>query len=262
MRCALAEAIIAEQLSTYVFQDFYVPSSGVADLRELTKVLLWLDERSPLRASIARCQIAMAFDDPRDKEAIIGRITQSVCHSLTPWIHDSKVQESFSRDLMTLFRNAMNLWQQLQRTSEHAIATVDVAVNTWNALEDAREEYDKVAIEEHHEYHGAASESTTPTAALFPQIWIGEDVLFPGYALYHTQPAVIAANLENKKGSLSGNSIRRRRKSGNRTWPAPDHSASESRVSNTSRHRAQGHFLRSLSDHSNSGVIASQSHQK
>ena len=60
------------------------------------------------------------------------------------------VQERLRKDLAKLFRNAMNLWQQLQRCPKHAIATVNVTSDQWDVLEDAREQYDKAAVEEQY----------------------------------------------------------------------------------------------------------------
>ena len=239
MRCAFAEAAIAEQLSNYIFQDFYVSASDMADLRGLTEVLTLLDKRQPRKASIARCQITMALDDSREQKFIISRAVETVYRLLSPWIPDSRIRNRLGLDLTNLFRDAMDLWRQLQRDNQHAIATLDVTSDQWYVLEDTREQYDKVTVEEQYKSQKAALESTAPIAVLFPQIWIGGEIIFNGYALFPSQSAVIAASLENRKKNVSRDSIKRRRQSGNGTLYAPDQSTSEKGASNTSKHRVK-----------------------
>lgn len=61
IRCPLAEAVIAQELSRYIFSDFYTPNgaSGV-DLDGLGKALVRLNKTHPHEAKIVRCQLAKA----------------------------------------------------------------------------------------------------------------------------------------------------------------------------------------------------------
>lgn len=168
MRCALAEAIIAEQLSTYIFQDFYVSASDEPNLRELTEALSRLDDRNPRKASTARYQIAMAFEDLQRQNSIIIRAVENFKRSLSPWMPESTAQESLRRDLTDFFKDGLDLWQRLRRASKHVTASVNVTSDQWD-LEDARQQYDTVKVDENYKIQGAALESSLPTAVLFPQ---------------------------------------------------------------------------------------------
>ena len=238
MRSALAEAIIASQLCNNIFKDFHIPASNAIDFDGLARILLRLDEKHPRKASIVRCQIAMALDDHQDNEASIGRATEGVCRLLGPCMPDGAVQEQFSKDLTAFFRDAMGLWKRVQRASEHVIATASVMFDQWDASLDAREQYDRVVVEDRYKAHEAGLGSATPIAILFPQIWIGKRDLFHGFALFPSQTAVIAANIENKNKNSSGGSSNRRRQSVNGARHGPEQSPLGSLASNTSRHRA------------------------
>lgn len=218
MRCALAEAIIARNLSTYIFQDFYIETSECPKIRELTEILSHLDTKDTRKASIARHQVASALEHPRNKETVISEAVRSITKLLMP---DSTIDQhagfkDLGRSLTELFREALKIWQRLRRAPEHIIASVDVMSDEWD-IDDAQDWYDTVSIHEaKKQVQGPALEPNFPIAVLFPQIWIGDTLLFHGHALFPSQGAVVAASLEIQKSSSLDSSVRRRRRSSNR----------------------------------------------
>lgn len=234
MRCAVVEAIIAEQLSASIFQDFYISASDKLNLRELTEVLSRLDKGHPRKANIIRYQIATAFENPQTQNSIILCTVDNVDRLLRPWLTESTVRERLKHDLAEFFRDALDLWKRLRRDTVHATAQANVTSDQWE-LDDARQQYDTVKIDEHYGFPGAALASTSPSAVLFPQIWIGNHVLFHGHALFPSQSAVIAANLEVERSKISNSSIRRRRRSSVMV-PTPNQVILENEASKSSKH--------------------------
>jgi len=211
IRCAVAEAVIAQTLARKVFLDFYLPESSRAELSALIRALAWLREEHPRQATIARCQIATACNEHSGKGQIPTLAAEEVCTILNPWISDNTARERLAGDLTNLFREAMDLWQNLQRAEEPATTVVDVGDANWLEEEDARSEYNKVAVGEEHRPQGTTSGLLGPLAVLFPQIWIGSQLVYHGFALFHTQSAVIAASLErSQRNSRNTNTNRRR----------------------------------------------------
>ena len=244
MRCALAESVIANQLTTNIFQDFYIVGSISTKLHGLAEVLSTLDEQGPRKASIARYQIATALEDSQVRNQIILHTVEIVERSLLPWLPQNtdkktSAQESLRHDLTELFKDAVDLWQRLRRAPEHCTASADLISDEW-APEDARQLYDTIKTDEKYRVQGAALETNLPVAVLFPQIWKGSQVIFHGHALFPSQSAFIMASLENTKASMSNGSVRRRRPSSSGTVHAPGPIIPEDKASNTSRHRAQG----------------------
>ena len=239
MRCATAETLIAEQLSTHVFQDFYISASDEPNLGGLTELLSRLDKKHARKASIARYQIATALEDQQKRDAMISRTVETVRRSLSSWTAED-APERLRHDLTSFFREASELWQRLRQGAEHAMASASVTSDQWH-LDDARQQYDTVQVDEKYRLRGPAWESTLPIAVLFPKIWIGNEILFHGYALFPSQSAVIAAIVEKSQKDMSNGGVKRRTEKSNGTVLAPDRTVSEDKASNTSKQRAQGH---------------------
>jgi len=208
MRCAFAEAVIARQLATHVFRDFCLPEeAGGVELGRLSKALTSLNGRE---AEVIRCQLARASHKREDAETVSTRAAESVCSILNDWLGDDEARRRrFKVDLVSLFSEAVVLWRHLQRTGKHTEAVVDLA-GDW-CEEDARTEYDGIIlVEEHRSQQTNSLVTGPPVAVLFPQI-LSDDLLFPGYALFPTQSAVIAAFQEG--GSQQNPNATHRRRS-------------------------------------------------
>lgn len=205
-RCAFAEAVIALQLVTHVFRDFCLPEeAGGVELGRLTKALTWLNGRE---AEVIRCQLARASHKREDAETVSTRAAESVCSFLNDWLGDDEApRRRFKVDLVSLFSEAVVLWRHLQRTGKHTEAVVGLA-GDW-CEEDARLEYDGIILGEEHRSQQTNSLVTGPVAVLFPQI-LSDDLLFPGYALFPTQSAVIAAFQEGGSQQNPNTTHRRR----------------------------------------------------
>ncbi|KAF7548352.1 hypothetical protein G7Z17_g7116 [Cylindrodendrum hubeiense] len=215
IRCAFAEAVIAQQLSASIFQDVYlVDDTAKAHLKGLILALEeWLDAAHPLPATIIRCQIAKISDGSRKVKEVPGQAASAVRSILSPWLHEDQTQEElFTQGLEGLFADALKLWQRLQRTRQRAYAVTDPSSADWDPEEDAKPHYDGETL---REGDGRSQQQTPqdtygfPIGVLFPKIFMVNDnqdnniesgdysqPLFHGFALFSTQGAVLAARSE------------------------------------------------------------------
>lgn len=208
MRCAFAEALIAQELVTHVFRDFCLPEeAGGVELGRLNKALTLLEGRE---ATVIRCQLARASHKRDEPETVSTRAAESVCNGLNDWLGDDKApRQQFKDDLVSLFSEAVELWRRLQRTGKHIEAVVDLTVDWYEG--DARPEYDGITLGEEHRSQQSNSMVTGPVVVLFPQIY-SDGLLFDGRALFPTQSAVIAA-LQERGNQQNSNATHRRRAS-------------------------------------------------
>lgn len=200
-RCAVAEAVIAQELKRHVFRDYFVPEDPRAlELREFTKALPWLNEKHPREATIIRCQLARACYKREGVIAVSRRAAGAVRAILFAWLDGENAEQQLKANLESFFSDAVELWRGIQRTRRHVHASVDLA-DEWIEIEDSRLQYDSIALGEGHHAQKINSQVTGPIAVLFPRVLI-EDVLhFHGYALFPTQSAVIAAAQEAAPGT-------------------------------------------------------------
>ncbi|KAK7426726.1 hypothetical protein QQZ08_006762 [Neonectria magnoliae] len=214
IRCALVEAVIAQELSVSIFQDVYlVDDATQARLSGLFQALEWLDQTHPLPATIIRCQIAKISDGSRKVKEVPGQAAEAVRSVLGPWLRDDLAQEDlFIEALQDIFSEALQLWQSLQRTRQRAQAVVDLDPMIWDPKDDARRDYDGETREEDNmsqQQTAIDAFVTGPIAVLFPKIYMGDDgqeyasesgedneLLFHGFALFSTQGAAVAASKE------------------------------------------------------------------
>ncbi|KAK7414465.1 hypothetical protein QQX98_006651 [Neonectria punicea] len=214
IRCALVEAVVAQELSVSIFQDVYlVDDATQARLSGLFQALEWLDQTHPLHATIIRCQIAKISDGSRKVKEVPGQAAEAVRSVLGPWLRDDRSQEDlFMEALQDIFSEALQLWQRLQRTRQRAQAVVDLDPRIWDPKDDSRRDYDGEMREEDNmsqQQMAMDAFATGPIAVLFPKIYMGDDgqeyasesgeddePLFHGFALFCTQGAAMAASKE------------------------------------------------------------------
>ncbi len=218
MRCAVAEAVIAQGLSRHIFQDFYcLEEVAGVEAAALTKAVERLGKDYRLEATIIRCQLAKAGNQSRGVEEIPAQAAKSACALLSDWLNDDvKRKQQFLAELTDLYSGAMDLWQNFQQHSKRVRSIVDLvdgsnaAQKIWVKEEDSRPEYDNVPLGE--EQPAGAVPFTGPLAVLFPQIRVDNNMLFHGYALFYDQNAVIVATRErnNLQSSLTASSNQRR----------------------------------------------------
>jgi hypothetical protein len=146
---------------------------------------------------------------------IATQAAEDACATLCCWLNDDIARGQFVDRLRGIFAEAIGIWQHLQRTRQGAVAVMDLAPDGWIEETDARSEYNSISLEsKQNSQQQPSSELVGPLAILFPQVWVGDEVLFHGFALFPTQTAVIAASLErNSQRSLRKTTGHRRRTS-------------------------------------------------
>jgi len=208
MRCALAEAALAEVLSTDVFQDIYLGGGpGSQDLAPLVTAMQRLEDgRHGMQATIIKCQLVKVCQESDTARRVASQASQKISHMFRPWLGDDKSRD-FIHELNSLFCEAVELWQKVQRTRTNAKVVMSLEEDLWNYEEDSYQEYDKTQQPDQDPRSSMMLEfpGTGPIAVLFPQILRedkslsdhpGDDLIYPGHALFPTQPAFTAARAE------------------------------------------------------------------
>lgn len=226
MRCAFAEAVVAQQLVTSIFRDQYlVDEDSQVHLSGLFQSLEWLDKAHPPTATVIRCQLAKLSEDSVRMQALPAQAAESVREVLRPWLRgDVQRERELTESLRVVFYDALMLWKDLQRTSQRAEAFVELDGLIWDSAADSKPDYDAETSrgDEAHPSYAMIH----PIAVLFPKIYVGtdtdecdasdagegddEDVLYHGYALFHTQATVMAASKEWTQSQPYQRPVRRR----------------------------------------------------
>ena len=217
MRCAVAEAVIAEVFRSQIFVPFHLPNGHKAAACSLLE-LFGDDDHDKKRQSVYRSQVlgaVAAQDGPeraRAEDDLVRRAANEVRTTLHPLVVAFK-QAGFYSAVPGLFRDALQLWGEVQRSRDLISAEVP----------DLGEVHQPGRHEEFDNDQGAAAgggftgkggKTTTTTttttttasstnssraaiaAVLFPQVVSREDMIFNGVALWSTQGAVVAAAQE------------------------------------------------------------------
>ncbi|KAK3326622.1 hypothetical protein B0H66DRAFT_600727 [Apodospora peruviana] len=225
MRCALAEAVIAETLSAHIFQPdaclIGIPGGG--ELRGLVQAIEWLTKNHPMQATIVRCQLVKVCEEFDTESVAAARATNVVCEILKPWLGGD--EEQFASELTARFSEAVRLWLKIQSTRTFANTITTLEDETWLVEEDARARYDDGEPQGDDPRASMMSEyfDPRPVAVLFPQICArkglsedqggGGNLIYHGHALFPTQPAVIIAGKErSSQPNLRRNSVLSRRR--------------------------------------------------
>lgn len=224
MRVALAEAIITQELSGNIFQEFHnLKTLTGIEQDTLAKVVDTLAKTYPLQATIVRCQLTKVCSSSSDRAAIPALAAERVATVLGAWFGEGGSEpqrQPFLEKLATIFSDAMDLWERLQRSPQKITTRTNVFDDSWFD-DDKRDAYDDANDGTRLEDGRATSTIVIPMAILFPRILADHEDLFHGYALFHTQPAVVAAarettSLQDRQGL---GALRRRRASKDEARP-------------------------------------------
>lgn len=188
MRCAVAEAVIADILARQIFVPFYLPQGK----KDAAAALLDLFGDDKHLQSVYRCQVLRSAT--RDKEEarrvedeIVRRASSEVKTTLHPLVVASK-QASFFAAVPPFFRKAVELWSEVQRSRNFIFAerpdVTEVQPPGKYADYDAQGRAAAAA---------AAAAEQSIAADLFPPVATREDLIFHGMALWSTQTAGAAA---------------------------------------------------------------------
>lgn len=189
MRCAVAEAVIAEVLSKQIFVPFYL-ANGTKTAASSLLSIFGEDEKG---RSIYRCQILKSMKDPdevaRVEEDIVRKASNEVRTTLHPLVVAFK-QAGFFNAIPVLFRDALKLWSAVQRSRD--LITAEPPDLNEVQPPGKYEEYDGAAKS------GKATSSAKPSiaAVFFPQVATREDLIFNGMALWSNQAALLSAAQE------------------------------------------------------------------
>ncbi|KAF7548970.1 hypothetical protein G7Z17_g6708 [Cylindrodendrum hubeiense] len=206
MRCAVAEAVIADIMMTQIFVPFYLPS----DLRAAASTLLDIFGDDERRRTVYRCQILRSMTDveevARVQEDIVRKASNEVRSTLHPLVVAFK-QAGFYNAVPTLFREALALWAEVQRSRD--LITADLPDMNEVQPPSKYEEYDQNGGSPAPSPKGSKGAKATIAAVLFPQVATREDLIFNGMALWSNQAALAAAAQETPtNGAANGESMK------------------------------------------------------
>ncbi|KAI5464880.1 hypothetical protein BGZ63DRAFT_349962 [Mariannaea sp. PMI_226] len=217
MRCAVADAIIAEVLTNQILVPFYLPTQTRAAASTVLD-LFGDDER---RRTIYRCQILRSTSDSEDvariQDEIVLKASGEVRRALQGLVVAFK-QAGFYNAVPSLFKEAQALWADVQHSRD--LITAD-----WPDLEDVQpskyEDYDQNGASSPGHKGGKASKPQI-AAVLFPQVATREDLIFNGVALWLNQGSLVAAAQETS--AANGEHVKHAAASRRRSVAQPDSS--------------------------------------
>lgn len=199
MRCVVAEALIAEVLTSQIFVPFYLAN----DLKTAASTVLSIFADDERGRSIYRCQVLQNMADgdemSRVEEDIIRRASNEVRTTLHPLVVPYK-QAGFYNAVPTLFREALKLWGDVQRSRE--LVTADLS-DMDEATVGRYEVYDQGSPPSHAEI-GKSATRPIVSAVLFPRVATSKNVIFEGMGLCSDQAAFLTALWEAPDGMNGG----------------------------------------------------------
>ena len=203
MRCAAAQAVIAEALVSHIFQPFYLPMSANGSANDniqqaatvLLKYLQYLDydevDENLRREVITRCQLREVTVEAEDK--VVHEAGNQVHMTLAPLLPPTGYIP-FQNRLNDFFKMALEVWRPVQFTEEIVAGMVPGSEGVGNAVATAAEFGDDVA----------SPDIKTTYTMLFPQVAIpGVRALYDGTVLSTRQESVVAAINERMKNGGS-----------------------------------------------------------
>ncbi|KAK0644023.1 hypothetical protein B0T16DRAFT_460109 [Cercophora newfieldiana] len=186
LRSAAVEWTVSKAMVEYIFVDVYSskPRGWTTALSTVLK-----ECRDPDREALIRCQLLADNDtDDNTRDRVVQNALDSVAAALGQTLPAGSPRDGFTHTLEMLFREAMALWEPLQRSKRRASADFVLERRYLDRGEDYYGEY------------GASKAShpgsSTPRLPLFPQISVGDTILLPAKALWSDQEAVAAAEAE------------------------------------------------------------------
>jgi hypothetical protein len=198
LRMAVAEKVIASKLCADIFQQYYLPESPAAR-GAIDDVLNRLCIDNPRGEAIFRGQLLSAYN-PQEEEHRVTDIMEStlaeVIGILDPLLFVPDARESFQSELGQLLGEAVKLWRPVQRSAMKGAVESDPEPD-WSEYK----EYDTAVGLTAEQASNVPAESDA-IMSLFPRVFIGDDVICPGYALWSSQNIIVAANIEYSQSTL------------------------------------------------------------
>jgi hypothetical protein len=110
IRCAIAEAVVAQELAGNIFRDFYVgDKEAETELSGLRKALTWLSKEHQTEAAIIRCQLVRVCNESSRVDTVATRAAQDVCAALCHWLDDDTARGLFVEGLRGIFVEAIGI---------------------------------------------------------------------------------------------------------------------------------------------------------
>lgn len=229
---ATAERIIGDALCTEIFRQYYLPHSTTG--RELiNEISSQLDKKGSFKAAVFRLQLLAAYETDEELFVphLIEKTTVKVVKILAPLLCAPGSLQTFQSALRKLFEEAVKLWRDVQRSASKSWVTNDPDSRHYNNDQDNWEqnEYYDTAVGLTSGQQSQIPDDDEPLIPLFPQISMGNDVVYPGCALWSDQNVVVAASVEfsqTSRSTMQARMIRRdserRRLSSGAVWKEND----------------------------------------
>lgn len=214
IQMAIVEAAIADTLMTHIFRPHYV-----LDMVETARLLNHLSEKDSRREALVRCQLAQA-GELSEKDTL--RMARNAAQRIVGFLFGNTTEATikFHEGLVVIFQKGIDMWRAIQR-SRLRPSVIGVGDNDadWNENIDKLGDYDSL-VDLEPEQEVFRPEIVDPLLTLFPRIFMGEEIIHRGFALWPDQNAVVTAHISyqgfGKRTLQNGapQSMSRRRRSG------------------------------------------------
>lgn len=196
LRCAAAEAVIADLLTTHIFVPFYLSP----DTKAAATTLLDLFGDDERRRAVYRCQVLLSHqargeEAARIEEDIVRRASMEFRTTLHFLVSVEKQAGFYASNAVPgLFRDALKLWSEVQRARDPINAEKPDASEGYPAGK--YDDYDVAPAVSPRSPKGmpasAGGSNAIPkgshfAAVLFPQVVTREDIIFNGMVLWSHQ---------------------------------------------------------------------------
>ncbi|KAF9762833.1 hypothetical protein IL306_003301 [Fusarium sp. DS 682] len=202
MRCAVADAVIAETLLSYIFVPFYVAS----DMRGTASNMLEFFKGDERRETVYRSQVLGSLSDSEQVETIQEDIVRKASNEVRSTLHPLVVaykQTGFYNAVPALFRQAVALWADAQRSRDMITAEMPDEEDSRGA--GRYEDYD---VGNTRKTKG--SPKPTVLAVLFPQFVCRDVVIAEGVVLRSDQAAVVEALEEAQSNGNANGDVKKK----------------------------------------------------
>jgi hypothetical protein len=189
MRCALAEFTISKALVDHIFLDMYCPLD--AELQRAISYILATLEEDTRRERLVRCQLLAVFKGNVETFSRAFTLAQLDIHAmLDPLLPAGSIRDKFHGQVDELLKEAIAIWEPLQTSKDRVSAELSLGLEelgpedrygNYDTTSDASIAQDCLSIQEE------------PIVPLFPQIRMGDKILYPAMALWSNQAAVAEA---------------------------------------------------------------------
>lgn len=192
--------------------------------RGATAVLNFLERVDVSKQNIVRAQLIAAQDPINGRIGDLSTFDEELSHStamtcynaVLPLIGDASHGVPFFTGLCAVFDDAIRLWRPLQRNTVRVMSNADPDESwRWYKVFDVVPDSINASIDP------TRSVAKRPILPLFPEVVVGDDIIFPGIALLSQQPAVVIAIIEKDKAAMGNSSFVRQRRMSKGPGAAP-----------------------------------------